>query len=85
MDCIRRSAPEGAYVVPGSTPVLAFGDARTARVATLGLNPSRIEFTDEAGVFLQGNRRRLTTHPSLAFSDLADAPAPCSLQSVERL
>jgi hypothetical protein len=62
-------------VVPGSTPVLAFGDARTARVATLGLNPSRIEFTDSAGVFLGGNKRRLSTHASLGLSDLTTAPS----------
>jgi hypothetical protein len=68
---IRRPPPEWACVVPGSTPVLAFGDARTARVATLGLNPSRIEFTDKAGILLEGEKRRLATHASLGLSDLA--------------
>lgn len=37
---IRRSPPKRTCVVPGSTPVLAFGDAPSACVATLGLNPS---------------------------------------------
>ena len=32
-----------------STPVVAFGNARVARVATLGLNPSCIEFLNRAG------------------------------------
>ena len=67
---IRRSPPERSCIVPGSTPVLAFGDARSARVATLGLNPSRIEFLDKAGVLLEGDNRRLATHASLGLSDL---------------
>lgn len=70
---IRRPPPDWAHVVPGSTPVVAFGDARTARVATLGLNPSRVEFLDKAGVLLQGDKRRLTTHASLGSPDLATA------------
>ena len=41
---IRRPPPEDCRVVVGSTPVVAFGDPRRSRVATLGLNPSRIEF-----------------------------------------
>ena len=43
-DRIRRPAPERCFVVPASTPVVAFGNPGVARVATLGLNPSRIEF-----------------------------------------
>lgn len=70
---IRRSPPKGACVVPGSTPVLAFGDARTAHVATLGLNPSRLEFTNKRGVLLEGSERRLATHASLGLSDLTTA------------
>jgi hypothetical protein len=77
---IRRSPPEGTCVVPGSTPVLAFGDARNAHVATLGLNPSRIEFTDNSGVLLEGDDRRLATHASLGSSDLATAPAQVVFQ-----
>jgi hypothetical protein len=73
---IRCSPPEGSFVVRGSTPVLAFGDARKARVATLGLNPSRIEFIDKRrGVLLEGNDRRLATHDSLGLSDLTTAPS----------
>ena len=40
---IRRPIPSDTYVVPGSTPVVAFGNALTATVATLGINPSRAE------------------------------------------
>lgn len=62
------------HVIPGSTPVVAFGDACTARVATLGLNPSGIEFVDKKEGFLEGGKRRLATHNSLGLSDLTIAP-----------
>jgi hypothetical protein len=72
---IRRRAPAGASVVPGSTPVVAFGNSQMASVATLGLNPSRIEFLDErTGQELVGTSRRLATFASLGTSDLSTAP-----------
>ncbi|MFB7797653.1 hypothetical protein [Isoptericola sp. NPDC056134] len=71
-DRIRAAVPEGANVVAGSTPVVAFGDVSTARVATVGLNPSRIEF-EVKGVWLHGDQRRLATHRSLGVETLEDA------------
>jgi hypothetical protein len=70
---IRRPIPGDSHIVPGSTPVVSFGDARSASVATLGLNPSRIEFLDSNGQELVGSSRRLATHRSLGTSDLANA------------
>ncbi len=67
---VRRSAPTGAPVVAGSTPVVAFGDPARAEVATLGINPSIVEFV-ENGVFLSGSSRRLATLKSLGASDAA--------------
>jgi hypothetical protein len=71
---IRRPAPRNAFVVPGSTPVVSFGNAQKASVATLGINPSRVEFLAKDGSELVGNSRRLATHASLGTSDLANAP-----------
>lgn len=71
---VRRSPPPGAGVVPGSTPVLAFGDARHATVATLGLNPSRVEFLDRAGRELPEPHRRLETLRSLGVAATQDLP-----------
>jgi len=62
---IRRPA-SGSHIVTGSTPVVSFGNAQKATIATLGLNPSRLEF--------QCDNRRLATHESLGTSDLANAP-----------
>ena len=69
---IRRAPPSACCVVAGSTPVVSFGNARTARVATLGLNPSRIEFIED-GVELVGERRRLASLNSLGVRSLVDA------------
>jgi hypothetical protein len=69
---IRRPYPSGCSVVEGSTPVVCFGDARTARVATLGLNPSDAEFLDRGG-WLQDADRRFETLASLGLERLQDA------------
>lgn len=71
---IRRPAPTGSFVVAGSTPVISFGNSQTASVATLGLNPSRVEFIDGGGSELVGPARRLATHSSLGTADLGSAP-----------
>lgn len=70
---IRCAVPVNCSVVPNSTPVVSFGNASVARVATLGLNPSRVEF-EEKGVWLDGAKRRLATHQSLGVASLVDAP-----------
>ena len=71
---VRRPAPSNAPVMPGSTPVVAFGDPHTSRVATLGLNPSKVEFLDRDGLMLTGDNRRLETLASLGCADLTSAP-----------
>ena len=49
VDRVVAPAPNDCGVLAMSTPVVAFGNARVARVATLGLNPSCIEFLNRAG------------------------------------
>ncbi|MGD0090158.1 MAG: hypothetical protein ABSE73_09580 [Planctomycetota bacterium] len=80
---IRRPAPADSHVVAGSTPVVSFGDARIAKAATLGLNPSRIEFLDDNGQELKDELRRLATHTSLGSSDLLSAPLDTIAQVLE--
>ena len=69
-----RQIPPGDCVVHGSTPVISFGDAGKAKVATLGLNPSKREFLNAQGDLLIGSQRRLATHRSLGYTALHDAP-----------
>lgn len=55
--------------MPGSTPVIAFGDPSRAEVASLGINPSKRESV-EAGALLSGDQRRLATLESLGADHL---------------
>jgi hypothetical protein len=72
---IRQRPPAAAPVVPGSTPVVAFGDVRKSKVATLGWNPSKLEFLDRDGNELVGDERRLETLASIGENDLVAASA----------
>ena len=56
----------------GSTPVISFGDFRTAHVATLGINPSDREFLHK-GEWLTGNKQRFATLRSLGITAPEDA------------
>jgi uracil-DNA glycosylase len=51
--------------VQASLPVLFFGDALTAQVATVGLNPSKREYLDPHGEILAGRSQRFATTTSL--------------------
>src|SRR4051794_36991315 len=49
---LRQLPPPNCTVVPESTPVIAFGKFRSAKVATISLNPSYREFD-----IVKGERR----------------------------
>jgi|GEM_PF-385210 hypothetical protein len=70
---IRTPPPSVCRVLPGSTPVVAFGDPRHSTVATLGLNPSKREFVMNDRE-LDGSRRRFETLQSLGLECLDNAP-----------
>jgi hypothetical protein len=69
---VRRPVPAGLSVLPGSLPVVSFGDPNTATVATLSLNPSWLEFQSASGAWLLGGRRRLASLVSLGADDPRD-------------
>lgn len=71
-DRVRQPYPAGAPVLPGSTPVVSFGDVRSAWVATLGINPSDSEFM-ERGRWLEGPERRFESLGSLGLERPEDA------------
>ena len=68
-DRIRRPLPPDCSVVPGSLPVVAQGDPNTARVATLTVNPSKLEFTTPKGIWLPPQYRRVESLRSLDVED----------------
>jgi len=74
IDRLRRRVPTECFIVPQSTPVPAFGDPTLAGMATLGLNPSRIEFLGSDGLELIEDKRRLESLTSLGVTGLQDAP-----------
>lgn len=63
-----RREPSAA-TVPGSLPVLFFGDLLAAQVVTVGINPSAWEYLDRAGRELDGPARRFETLRSLGAAD----------------
>lgn len=56
---LSRPVPALPEIVPGSQPVVAFGNPHLADVATLSINPSRIEFHTPAGQPLRDADARL--------------------------
>ena len=49
--------------------MLFFGDIFSAKVATVGLNPSDKEYTDTRGALLTGKAQRFATLTTLGASD----------------
>lgn len=75
----RLRQPESASRVPGSLPVLFFGDLIRAEVASVGLNPSDQEYLSRAGVLLSGLAQRFAALESLAATDRASlSEAQCA-------
>jgi len=72
---LRRPPPQGCNVIPGSTPVVGFGDPRNAKVATIGLNPNRLEFLDSEGSLLREDTQRLETLLSVGADSLEKVDA----------
>ena len=72
---LDRAAALGTDVIEWSSPVPSFGDIATARVATVGLNPSNREFVDQMGQELEGEFRRFHTLASLGLPSWLDADA----------
>ena len=71
-------------VIPRSLPVISFGDAFSARIATIALNPSWREFWDKGQVWRDGPKRRLESLHSLGLQsagDLSDSHIERALQS----
>jgi hypothetical protein len=64
-----------SQIIPWASPILAFGNPLTARLATLGLNPSNKEFVDKSGIELSGFNKRFETLNSLDIKNWADIEA----------
>jgi hypothetical protein len=69
--CDRLRRPPSLSSVPGSLPILFFGDLLSAKVATVGINPSDQEYLGPDGQELQGDGRRFHTLSSLGATERA--------------
>lgn len=72
LDCC---ALEDSGVLPGSSPIPAFGNPSTPRLATVGINPSNREFLDANGKELCGPSRRFHTLTSLRLNSWSEVDA----------
>ncbi|NDA83046.1 MAG: hypothetical protein EBY01_08350, partial [Actinobacteria bacterium] len=52
-------------ILEGSTPVISFGDFTKSSIATLGINPSPLEFINRRGHILNSSEKRLVDLESL--------------------
>lgn len=69
LERIMQPMPTDSHVVPVSLPVTSFGDPNTARVATISINPSVVEFcanTPESPV-LPAHKKRFVDRETLGI------------------
>lgn len=75
VDLLHKGRPVELGAIPWASPVLAFGDPADSRVATLGLNPSNLEFVDRFGRALDAPHHRfesLATLNATTWGDVAN-------------
>ena len=69
IDLLHKGKPIELGAIPWASPVLAFGDPIKSRVATLGLNPSNLEFVDRHGRELNTPNHRFESLATLRVSN----------------
>ena len=62
-----QPAPAGSFIVPGSTPVISFGNLYTAHTVSIGINPSVDEFMSrhKPRRLLEKSKKRLVDYETL--------------------
>ncbi len=81
----RLRIPRCEASVPASLPVLFFGDALSAHVATVGLNPSKFEYLDKSGKLLTGRDQRFAGTTSLGMASRSELTDAQSDQAIEAM
>lgn len=69
VDLLHKGRPVELGAISWASPVLAFGDPANSRVATLGLNPSNLEFVDRHGRVLHAPHHRFESLATLNASN----------------
>jgi hypothetical protein len=81
----RLRRPPSPATVPGTLPVLFFGDLFAAEIATVGLNPSDQEYVSKKGGMLTGAAQRFATLASLGAADRPSLTDPQCNAAIERM
>ena len=68
LSLLKGSGLARLSVIPWAAPVVAFGSSIDSQVATLGLNPSNLEFVDGKGLQLTETKKRFESLQSLHLS-----------------
>lgn len=72
LELIHKGKLGDLGVIPSASPVLAFGNPLNSRVATLGLNPSNLEFMDRCGNELVAPYHRFESLTTLQVRDWSE-------------
>lgn len=72
---LGKGDPIALGAIPWASPVVSFGDPTTSTVATLGLNPSNLEFVDNSGNQLVAPHNRFESLDTLKVRDWSDIAA----------
>jgi len=70
---LAKGTPTAFGAIPWASPVMMFGRLQTSRVATLGLNPSNLEFEAAGGIPLNEPLNRFETLNTLRLQDWSHA------------
>lgn len=66
---LHTGAPTALGAIPWASPIVSFGNPASSKVATLGLNPSNLEFVDSQGRQLLAPFNRFESLATLKVSD----------------
>jgi len=72
-DRMARPQLQNIGLIEWGCPIPSFGNLLSAKLATIGLNPSNREFVDNIGNELEGDQRRFHTLRSLGLDAWAEA------------
>lgn len=69
---LQKGAPVALGAIPWASPVVSFGDPSKSKVATVGLNPSNLEFVDSKGNQLLSPHNRFESLATLHARDWSE-------------
>jgi hypothetical protein len=80
---VSRPIPQGLGIVEKSVPITAFGKFDQASVATLSLNPSYLEFTNQKGLHLPIGKNRVFSRFHHSLDDEHSLGRESALKTIE--